>query len=38
MDKESRPIPRLGSEWTFAALEQYDKASGRIAAEYRLDC
>ena len=38
MDKESRPILPLGSEWTFAALEQYDKAIGRIAAEYRLDC
>ena len=31
------PLP-LGSEWTFAAIEQYDKAIGRVAANYKLDC
>ena len=29
------PLP-TGSEWTFAALEQYDQAIGRVAAGYRL--
>jgi spore cortex formation protein SpoVR/YcgB (stage V sporulation) len=28
----------VGSEWTFAAIEQYDQAIGRVAASYRLDC
>jgi len=32
------PALPLGSEWTFAALEQYDKAIGEVAAHYRLDC
>ena len=31
------PLP-LGSEWTFAAIEEYDLAIGKVAAHYRLDC
>ena len=35
--KPATPLP-VGSEWTFLALEQYDKAIGRVAADYQLDC
>ncbi len=33
-----QPALPAGSEWTFAALEQYDKAIARVAAGYALDC
>ena len=35
--KTSSALP-VGSEWTFEALEQYDRAIGRVAADFRLDC
>jgi stage V sporulation protein R len=38
MAKKSTPALPVGSEWTFTALEQYDKAIGRVAADYQLDC
>ena len=31
------PLP-TGSEWTFAAIEQYDEAIRKVAAGYKLDC
>ena len=31
------PALPVGSEWTFLALEQYDKAIGQVAADYGLD-
>ena len=37
MTPSKRPALPLGSEWTFAALEQYDKAIGEVAACYQLD-
>lgn len=38
MAQKSSPALPTGSEWTFAALEQYDEAIGRVAADYQLDC
>ena len=38
MPKKSTPALPVGSEWTFTALEQYDEAIGRVAADYKLDC
>ncbi len=38
MAPKTSPALPVGSEWTFAALEQYDEAIGRIAADYQLDC
>ncbi|WP_296447058.1 SpoVR family protein [Rhodoferax sp. UBA5149] len=38
MAKKTNPVLPVGSEWTFAALEQYDQAIGRVAASYKLDC
>ena len=38
MPKNPNPALPVGSEWTFAALEQYDQAIGRVAADYKLDC
>ena len=35
--KSSAALPG-GSEWTFEALEAYDEAIGRVAADYQLDC
>jgi stage V sporulation protein R len=35
--KSSEPALPVGSEWTFTALEQYDRAIGRVAASYGLD-
>ena len=37
MVKKKIPLLPVGSEWTFSALEQYDAAIARIAAEYQLD-
>ena len=31
------PLP-TGSEWTFAAIDAYDGAIGRVARDYGLDC
>ncbi|MBK9572890.1 MAG: SpoVR family protein [Rhodoferax sp.] len=38
MTLDKIPALPLGSEWTFAALEQYDQAINKVAAHYRLDC
>lgn len=38
MAQKSSPALPTGSEWTFAALEQYDEAIGLVAADYQLDC
>ncbi|MDP2370367.1 SpoVR family protein [Rhodoferax sp.] len=37
MQPDQHPALPVGSEWTFAALEQYDQAIGRVAADYALD-
>lgn len=37
MAKKPSPALPVSSEWTFAALEQYDKAIARVAANYQLD-
>ena len=37
MAKKQGPALPLGSEWTFAALEKYDQAIGRVAADFKLD-
>ena len=37
MAQKSTPSLPVSSEWTFEALEQFDQAIGRVAAEYKLD-
>jgi spore cortex formation protein SpoVR/YcgB (stage V sporulation) len=34
---DSQSLP-AGSEWTFEAIEAYDRAIAEVAADYRLDC
>lgn len=34
----STPSLPTGSEWTFAAIDAYDEAIGRVARDYGLDC
>ena len=34
----STPLLPAGSEWTFAAIDAYDAAIGRVARDYGLDC
>jgi len=37
MANKHGPALPLGSEWTFAAVEKYDQAIGRVAADFELD-